>query len=394
MALQVSEVSGRKEAPIEYHSGADALESPVHDLRRFLSAHLCKDFPDQPRKRSRRLGQEKHVATIVLDGVGDWPCRVALELSTTHDLHHTWFYGEWIRTESALLVLGDDDATVERVAVTAKEIGWDDRCMNIRTWNPGPPTERELADLLRALLTEHSLTEAATEADDTIVSWLRCLYANAYDRLDGLWLPYAATPIALIRDVAHAQCRIEVTAEPTLGRPTCEGIMHVESDFDHLPRDDEMWAHEWNFPLYYCTRELILPPEAIQSLGKPETCSAVVLEKRHVLRRFCEFMAVDHGDMAPKLRDEALRLHEPPPRRLLLRPGNSIVLTAEVGVLPTGATLVLEEATDDALTCRGATRDVHVVKRVPYTITLSASHGGAIVRTQTWTRVQFPVRAL
>ena len=169
--------------------------------------------------------------------------------------------------------------------------------------------------------------------------------------------------------------------------------MHVESDFDRLPGDDEMWAHEWNFPLYYCTRELILPPEAIPTLGKPETPKDLVVEKRHVLRHFREFLAVDAGDMTPKLRDEALRLHEPPPRRLLLRPGTSLMLTADVGALTAGATLVLVEATDDALTCRGATGDMHVVERVPYIIDLSASHGGTVVRTQTWTRLQFPVAA-
>ena len=371
--------------PVEYHSHSEALHSPVHNLHCFLSAFRCRSS----QKRAKWLGEEQHVATIVLQEV-DGHRSVALEMSTTHDLHHTWIYDRSVRTESNLLILGDDKV-LERVAVTAKEVSWNDYVINIHTWNPGPLTESELANLLRDLLIKQGLTEAATKSDSTIIEWLRCLYANAYERLLGLWLPYAATPIALISDVARAHCCVEVATD-AFGRLKGEGTISIESDFDRLPADDQMWAHEWNFLFYYCTRRLVLPPEAVPALGKDATPSYVEVDKLHILRNYREFMAVDSGDMASKVRDEAIKLHEPPPRKLVLRLGAPVVLTADVGTLKSGETLKLVGATDSALTCQSAADATLQIEKAPYTIHLSTSHGST-THEQSWTRLQFPLAA-
>jgi len=178
----------------------------------------------------------------------------------------------------------------------------------------------------------------------------------------------------------------------------CEGTMHVESNFERLPLEDECWGHEWNFPLYYCARRLILPAEALPSLGKPETRGAVCLNKLHTLKHVRDFDAIDAGNMPPRLWEEVRKTHEPPPTRLKLRIGSLVALTADAGGHRTGDVLVLLRATDTVLTCRpthteaARPADDVELERMPYSIHVSTTHGNTS-RTQTWTRMQFPVIA-
>ena len=147
--------------PPEYHSAGDVLQSPVHNLQPFLTAHPCKSHASGhsvPSKRAWPQSDEHREVVVELL----LPCRLALEMRTTHDLHHTWIYDRWIRTETAFLIVNDEGQPVERVQVTRKDIGWEDRHMNVRHWNPGPPNEPALAE--RVLMVRCFAAAAAAAA--------------------------------------------------------------------------------------------------------------------------------------------------------------------------------------------------------------------------------------
>ena len=129
------------------------------------------------------------------------------------------------------------------------------------------------------------------------------------------------------------------------------------------------------------------------TLGKDVTAGDLVLDKRHILNGFCELAAIDAGDLAPTIRDEMLRMHEPPPKMLRLRLDAPVMLTVDAGGGKRGDILVLVGLTDKGLTCHGAGGEDVLVERVPFAIYLSVTHGGAPVM-QSWTRLQFPVAAL
>lgn len=210
-----------------------------------------------------------------------------------------------------MLVGDEEDAIAETVLLSEKDVGVNDYEVGIRRWNPGPASEGELAELVRSLLQHHSI--AADETDATIIAWLRCLYVNAYYHMAGLSLPYAATPIALIDDVAKAHCRVEITDALPWERP-CYGTILVESNFETLPAEGEMWGHEWDIPLFYCNRTpLTLPPEAVPAFGKPETHCRLELSKLHTLNKFRALDALDSGNTGMQTRDQAEVAHASPP---------------------------------------------------------------------------------
>ena len=78
---------------------------------------------------------------------------------------------------------------------------------------------------------------------------------------------------------------------------------------------------------------LILPPEAVPQLGKPATDTCLTVDKVHVLNRFLELPAIDAGDMAPRLREEILKQHAPPPRTLRLMVSAMLVIVGATAVV-------------------------------------------------------------
>ena len=166
--------------------------------------------------------------------------------------------------------------------------------------------------------------------------------------------------------------------------------MYIEGCFDRIPPADEQWGHEWDFPLYSSPPLLVLPSGRFPAFDK-HIIWPVIVKKRHTLRHFDTYEAIDTSNMASALRDQALELHQPPPHRVLVPSYGSVVLTADVGALKKNTTVTITGMCRDALICCGPTGEEHEVKRIPYTITVSTSHGDTMVSTQTWTREQLPV---
>ena len=161
------------------------------------------------------------------------------------------------------------------MAVTAKSIIWDHNYVNIKLWNPGPLTMGGLADSVRNLLARHAAGSLPVLSDDVVRDYLAGMYAHAYDGLnnDALYAPYAATPVALLRDIVKTECYVKITSEPhqTSAQDYAEGKLLVVTDGSTVPSDESDWGHEWNFPLYFCAPTLILPTAAMPLLDKPST---------------------------------------------------------------------------------------------------------------------------
>ena len=116
------------------------------------------------------------------------------------------------------------------------------------------------------------------------------MYAHAYSGFnhDAIYAPYAATPVALLRNIVKTECYVKITSEPHLmdANGYAEGKLLVVTDGSTVPNDDssECWGDEWSFALFYRVPNLILPAAAMPLLDKPATQGQGMLTTVHHAR--------------------------------------------------------------------------------------------------------------